>query len=92
MVPAESGTIVNLSYRAAQKHIGNAIYGIAKAATDQLTSDTTYELMQHGVAVVSPYPGLVRTESVLVAAALARELGVVDVDVRSPAPLAIDDA
>jgi len=69
MVPARHGLIVNLSYWAAQKHIGNAVYGIAKAATDKLTADTAHELHAHGVAVVSLYPGLVRTEAVLAAGA-----------------------
>ena len=67
MVPARRGLIVNVSHWAAQKRIGNAIYGIAKAATDKLTVDTAHELRPHGVAVVSLYPGLVRTESVLAA-------------------------
>jgi NAD(P)-dependent dehydrogenase (short-subunit alcohol dehydrogenase family) len=67
MVPARRGLIVNVSHWAAQKRIGNAIYGIAKAATDKLTVDTAHELRPHGVAAVSLYPGLVRTESVLAA-------------------------
>lgn len=68
MIPARSGLIVNLSYWSAQKHLGNAIYGAAKAATDKLTSDMAAELHEHRVAVVSLYPGLVRTEAVLAAA------------------------
>lgn len=67
MVPARRGLIVNISHWAAQKHIGNTIYGIAKAATDKLTADSAHELRPHGVAVVSLYPGLVRTEAVLAA-------------------------
>lgn len=69
MVPRRRGLIVNISFWPARKYIGNAIYGIAKAATDKLTADTAHELRQHGVAVLSLYPGLVRTESVLDAAA-----------------------
>jgi len=67
MVAAGRGLIVNISYWAAQKHIGNVIYGVAKAATDKLTADMAHELREHGVAVVSLYPGLVRTEAVLAA-------------------------
>ena len=67
MVPARTGVIVNISHWAAQKHNGNVIYGVSKAATDKLTADTAYELREHGVAVVSLYPGLVRTEAVLAA-------------------------
>jgi NAD(P)-dependent dehydrogenase (short-subunit alcohol dehydrogenase family) len=62
------GLVVNISFWPAQKYIGNAIYGIAKAATDKLTFDTAHELRRYGVAVVSLYPGLVRTEAVMAAA------------------------
>jgi dehydrogenase/reductase SDR family member 1 len=65
MVKARRGLIVNISHWAAQKRIGNTLYGIAKAATDKLTNDTSIELRPHGVAVVSLYPGLVRTEAVI---------------------------
>ena len=65
MLPQRSGLIVNLSYWAAQKHLGNVLYGMAKAATDKLTRDAAEELRAHGVSVVSLYPGLVRTEAVL---------------------------
>jgi dehydrogenase/reductase SDR family member 1 len=68
MVPHKRGLIVNVSLWAAQKHVANVIYGVSKAATDKLTADTAYELKSHGVAVVSLYPGMVRTESVLKAA------------------------
>ena len=69
MVAQGSGLIVNVSFWAAQKHIGNVAYGVAKAATDKLTADTAHELRARGVAVVSLYPGLVRTEKVMEAAA-----------------------
>ena len=67
MVPARHGLIVNLSVWAAQKYIGNLLYGVSKAATDKLTADMAHELRPHGVAAVSLYPGLVRTEAVLAA-------------------------
>ncbi len=67
MVAQRSGLIVNVSHWAAQKRIGNTIYGVAKAATDKLTADAADELREHGVTVVSLYPGLVRTEAVLAA-------------------------
>ena len=59
----------NISFWAAQKHVGNVAYGVSKAATDKLTADMAHELRRHNVAVVSMYPGLVRTESVMEAAA-----------------------
>lgn len=68
MTPRHSGLIVNISFWAAQRHLGNTIYGIAKAATDKMTSDTAIELKPFDVPVISLYPGLVRTEAVLAAA------------------------
>lgn len=69
MVALQRGLIVNISFWAAQKHIGNVAYGVAKAATDKMTADMSTELAPHGVAVVSLYPGLVRTEKVMAASA-----------------------
>jgi NAD(P)-dependent dehydrogenase (short-subunit alcohol dehydrogenase family) len=127
MVARKRGLIVNISHWAAQKRIGNTIYGIAKAATDKMTADMARELHAHGVTAVSLYPGMVRTEavlaaaewldlsnsespefigrvvaalandprlqsrsgSVLVAAAVAAELGVTDTDGRQPIPLTL---
>jgi dehydrogenase/reductase SDR family protein 1 len=68
MVSRHGGLIVNISFWAAQRHIGNVPYGVSKAATDKMTADTAHELKDHGVAVVSLYPGLVRTEKVMEAA------------------------
>jgi NAD(P)-dependent dehydrogenase (short-subunit alcohol dehydrogenase family) len=130
MLPKRRGLIVNISNWPAQKYIGNTIYGVSKAATDKLTADMAYELRAHNVAVVSIYPGLVRTEAVLaaaaggwfdlsnsespefiglvvaalardsqlmersgkvwVAAAVAREFGLKDIDGRQPTPLTLD--
>ena len=130
MVPKGKGLIVNISHWAAQKRIGNVIYGIAKAATDKMSADMAQELRPHGVSVVSLYPGMVRTELVMeaakggwldisnsespeflglviaalakdsqlasrsgqavVAAAVARELGVVDLDGSQPIPLTLE--
>jgi NAD(P)-dependent dehydrogenase (short-subunit alcohol dehydrogenase family) len=68
MIAQKRGLVVNISFWAAQKHIGNVAYGVSKAATDKLTADMASELKPHGVAVVSLYPGLVRTEKVMEAA------------------------
>jgi dehydrogenase/reductase SDR family protein 1 len=68
MIAQRGGLIVNLSFWAAQKYLGNVAYGVAKAATDKLTADLAHELREHEVAVVSLYPGLVRTEKVMQAA------------------------
>jgi dehydrogenase/reductase SDR family member 1 len=130
MIARGRGLIVNISYWAAQRHLGNTIYGIAQAATDKMTRDMAHELREHGVAAVSLYPGLVRTErvmeaarggwldvsnsespefigrvvaalhgdpnlsarsgTVIVAAQLAREMGIADVDGKQPTPLTLE--
>ncbi len=69
MVEQGNGLIVNISFWSAQKHIANVPYGVSKAATDKMTQDMAEELREYGVAVVSLYPGLVRTEKVMEAAA-----------------------
>ncbi len=69
MVAKRSGLMVNISFWAAQKHIANVAYGVSKAATDKLTADMAHELRAYGVAALSLYPGLVRTEKVMEAAA-----------------------
>jgi dehydrogenase/reductase SDR family protein 1 len=69
------GLIVNLSFWAAQTYLTNTPYGMAKAAVDKMTADTACELKRYRpelggaeITVVSLYPGLVRTESVMEAA------------------------
>jgi len=69
MIARRRGLIVNVSHWAAQKRIGNVAYGVSKAATDKMTADMAPELTPHGVTIVSLYPGLVRTEKVMEAAA-----------------------
>ena len=68
MVAQQSGLIVNISFWAGQKYLGNTIYGVSKTATDRLAADMAHELQEHHVAAVSLYPGLVRTERVMRAA------------------------
>lgn len=128
MVTQQSGLIVNISQWAGQKYSGNVCYGVSKAATDRLTADTSHDLQPYQVAVVSLYPGLVRTErvmraaeyldlsnsespqflgrvisalasdpnimkksgKVLVAAQLAIDYGITDIDGKQPRPLSLD--
>ncbi len=68
MVRLRAGLIVNISFFAAQKYLGNTCYGVAKAATDRMTADMAHELREHNVAAVSLWPGLVRSEGVMLAA------------------------
>src|SRR5262245_11628148 len=69
MVYSRRGLVVHISFWSAHKYLSNVAYGLSKAATDKMTSDMSHELRDHNVTVVSLYPGLVRTEKVMEAAA-----------------------
>jgi dehydrogenase/reductase SDR family protein 1 len=68
MIARHTGLIVNLSFFVAQRDDKGVAYGVAKAASDRMAACMAYELREHHIAVVSLYPGLVRTESVMKAA------------------------
>jgi NAD(P)-dependent dehydrogenase (short-subunit alcohol dehydrogenase family) len=129
MIAQGAGLIVNISFFAAQRDDRGVAYAAAKAADDRMALAMAHELRPHGVAAVSLYPGLVRTEGVLkagdffdlsnsespqfigrvvaalaavpdlmrhsgqvlVAAAVAQEYGVVDVDGKRPRPVTLDE-
>ena len=65
MTKKKSGLIVNISFWSAQVYLGNTQYGVSKAAVDKMTQYMAHELKKYKVAVVSLYPGLVRTESIM---------------------------
>ena len=65
MTKQKSGLIVNISFWSAQKYMNNTAYGVSKAAIDKMTEYMAFELKNFNVAVVSLYPGLVRTEGVM---------------------------
>lgn len=65
MTKKKSGLVVNISFWSAQVYMSNTQYGVSKAAVDKMTEYMAHELKKFNVAVVSLYPGLVRTESVL---------------------------
>jgi dehydrogenase/reductase SDR family member 1 len=64
LLDAERGLIANISSSGAVQYAHNVLYGIGKAALDKMTADMHHELQERGVAVVSIWPGLVRTEIV----------------------------
>lgn len=65
MVEQRSGLIANISFWSAQKFIGNVAYGISKAIADKMMADMAVQLREFGVAAVSLYPGLTRTEEMM---------------------------
>jgi Dehydrogenases with different specificities (related to short-chain alcohol dehydrogenases) len=128
MAEQGSGLIINISFWAAQRNDMGVAYGIAKAADDKMVETMAYELQKYNINVISLYPGLVRTESVMaaaqylnlensespefigrviagmmddekiseksgtiqIAASLALEYGITDIDGSQPQPLTID--
>ena len=65
MLAARDGLIVNVSSFGAKVYAVNVAYGVGKAGVDRMTRDMGRELKPHGVAVVSLWPGVVRTERLL---------------------------
>ena len=64
MVKQQSGLIINISSSGAEEYAWNVAYGVGKCALDRLTRDTAHELHDYDVAVVSLWPGFVRTERI----------------------------
>jgi NAD(P)-dependent dehydrogenase (short-subunit alcohol dehydrogenase family) len=65
MIARRQGLIVNISFDAGLSAKTNTAYGVSKYATDRLAQDLAEKLRPHNVAAVSLYPGLVRTEGVM---------------------------
>jgi dehydrogenase/reductase SDR family protein 1 len=60
----QQALIVNISSAAGAGYVFDVAYGVGKMGVDRLTADTAMELKEHGVTVVSIYPGAVATEVV----------------------------
>ncbi|HEY6791102.1 MAG TPA: SDR family NAD(P)-dependent oxidoreductase [Trebonia sp.] len=62
MIRHRRGLIVNVSSPGADHYMHNVVYGVGKSALDRMTADMSHELADVGVAVVSVWPGITRTE------------------------------
>jgi len=62
MVERQQGLIINISSMGGLRYIFNVAYGVGKAALDRMTADTAIELKRQNVAVISLWPGPVKTE------------------------------
>jgi len=65
MLIREGGVVVNISSPGGFCYIHGPAYGGAKAAVDKMAHDMAHDFKPHGVAVVSLWLGLVKTEKVL---------------------------
>jgi NAD(P)-dependent dehydrogenase (short-subunit alcohol dehydrogenase family) len=68
MLPRRAGLVVNVSSHGSEDYILSVPYGIGKAGIDKLTHDGALELREHGIAIVSIWPGLVLTERIMAGA------------------------
>jgi dehydrogenase/reductase SDR family protein 1 len=65
MIAQKRGLVVNVSSFGAKIQSVNVAYGVGKAGVDRMTRDMSRELREHGVTVVSLWPGIVKTERLL---------------------------
>jgi dehydrogenase/reductase SDR family protein 1 len=65
MVRQQQGLIVNVSSAGAVRPGGNVSYNVVKAGVDMLTRGAANQLRPYGVAVISLWPRLTRTEGVM---------------------------
>ena len=67
MVEQGSGLIVNISSGGGGEYLFSVAYGTGKTAVDRMAKDMAVELREHGVAALSLWPGVVKTEFLLAA-------------------------
>jgi dehydrogenase/reductase SDR family member 1 len=65
MIAERRGLIVNVSSFGAKIYAVSVAYGVGKAGVDRMSRDMGRELRPHGVCVVSLWPGVVKTERLL---------------------------
>jgi NAD(P)-dependent dehydrogenase (short-subunit alcohol dehydrogenase family) len=66
MIPQRRGLIVNVSSHGSREYLMGVTYGVGKAGLEKLTSDLAHETREHDIAVLSIWPGLVKSENRLV--------------------------
>lgn len=62
MVERREGLIVNVSSSGGLRYLFNVAYGVGKAGCDRMAADCAVELKKFNVAMVSLWPGPVKTE------------------------------
>jgi len=64
MVPRQTGLIINVSSGGGLRYLFNVPYGVGKEALDRMAVDCAIELRKSSVAVISLWPGPVKTEMI----------------------------
>lgn len=62
MTANKQGLIVNVSSIGGRSYLFNVAYGVGKAGCDRMAADCAVELKADNVAMVSLWPGAVKTE------------------------------
>jgi NAD(P)-dependent dehydrogenase (short-subunit alcohol dehydrogenase family) len=65
MLIHDAGLVVNISSPGGRCYVHGPAYGGTKAAVDKMSFDMAHDFKPHGVAVVSIWLGLVKTEKVM---------------------------
>jgi dehydrogenase/reductase SDR family protein 1 len=60
-----TGLVVNVSSPGSVHYLVSVPYGAAKAGTDKMSRDMALELREHRVAVISLWPGVVKTDRMI---------------------------
>jgi NAD(P)-dependent dehydrogenase (short-subunit alcohol dehydrogenase family) len=68
MISERSGLIVNVSSHGSREYLMGVVYGVGKAGVEKLTADLSKEVREYGVAVISIWPGLSKSENRMVLA------------------------
>ena len=62
MTKKKSGLIINVSSYGGLRYLFNVAYGIGKIGKDRMAADCAHELKKYNVAMISLWPGAVKTE------------------------------
>ena len=63
MIEQGSGVIINVSSHGSREYLMGVVYGVGKAGVEKLNADLAKELEAYGVAVISMWPGLSKSEN-----------------------------
>ena len=65
MTKKKSGLIINISSYGGLRYLFNVAYGIGKMGKDRMGADCAHELKNYNVAMISLWPGAVKTEKMI---------------------------
>jgi len=84
MLIQSKGLVVNISSAGGQNYLFNVSYGVTKCAVDKLSVDMAHDFQPHGVCCICLWPGVVKTERMVMGAALMGGIDKVEATGESP--------